>query len=322
MTSLLEKLFRENFPQLDISFDYPLTDKNYFKIGGNAEVFYSAKNRQEAIDLILFCKKKQIKFTILGGGSNVIIADEGLSGLVLNFAFHELKVQEENAESLILQADAGIKTSALVAKSTSKNATGLEGFIGVPGVLGGAIYNNAHYLGYLIGDYVSQVEVFDVKNEEVSVFSHENCLFAYEKSVFQNNKDLIIFSAYFELKKGEPDEIRKNLKSAIEERENTQPLDLPSCGCVFQNPLNSDKLRNLFPQFSEREFVPAGFLIDQAGLKGIREGDIQVSNKHAAFFINLGNGKASQVKNLIAKVKEVVLAKFDVILKEEVFYLS
>ncbi len=315
-------LFRQNFPDLELSFNYPLTDKNYFKLGGRAEVFYSARSKQEAISLAIFCKQQGIKLTILGGGSNVIIADEGLSGLVLQLAFRELTFISENEQSLTLQADAGIKTSALVARAAAKNATGLEGFIGVPGVLGGAIYNNAHYLGFLIGDYITQVEVFDVKKEETVVFTREKCQFAYEKSIFQSEKDLIIFSAYFELKKAYPDLIKSNLQSAISERERTQPLAQPSCGCVFQNPPNTEALRELFPQFKERDFIPAGFLIDQAGLKGLREGDIQVSEKHAAFFINLGQGQASQVKTLIAKVKASVLAKFNVILEEEVFYLS
>ena len=315
-------LFHQHFPDLKLSFNYPLTEKNYFKLGGRAEVFYSANSRQEAMALIIFCKQQQIKLIILGGGSNVIIADEGLSGLVLQLAFRELTIINEDDQSLTLQAEAGIKTSALVARAAAKNATGLEGFIGVPGVLGGAIYNNAHYLGYLIGDYVTQVEVFDVKNEELVVFPREKCQFAFERSIFQKAKDLLIFSAYFELKKAAPELIRSNLQSAISERERTQPLAQPSCGCVFQNPPNTAALRELFPQFTDREFIPAGFLIDQAGLKGFCEGDIQVSDKHAAFFVNLGQGRADQVKTLIAKVKAAVLAKFNVILEEEVFYLS
>lgn len=322
MSKTLAELFRQHFPDLELSFNYPLAEKSYFKIGGRAEVFCSAKTRQQAIDLIVFCKKNQIKLTILGGGSNVIIADEGLDGLVLQLAFRELTILEDNEEKLILQAEAGIKTSALVARSASRNATGLEGFIGVPGVLGGAIYNNAHYLGFLIGDYILQVEVFDVKKEELVIFSREKCQFAYEKSIFQTNKDLLIFSAYFELKKAAPDLIKENLRLAISERERTQPLDQPSCGCVFQNPANTDHLRQLFPQFSERDFIPAGFLIDQAGLKGAREGDIAVSEKHAAFMINLGQGQAEQVKTLIDRVKTAVKAKFGVMLEEEVFYLS
>lgn len=318
----LEQVFKQNFPSLNFLFNYPLASKSYFKIGGNAEVFYSAQTRQQAADLLSFCNKNKIEFHILGGASNVIIADEGLKGLVLSLDLKELKVISETDKELTIQADAGIKTAHLVAQAANKGGSGLEGFIGVPGTLGGAIYNNAHYLDNLIGNHIKEVEAFDVKKGEVVIFSHEKCEFAYEKSVFQNNENLLIFSAIFALKKDFPDEIKKRIKDSMERRESRQPLNLPSCGCVFQNPKNTEKLKKLFPQFSEAEFIPSGFLIEQAGLKGAREGDIQVSEKHAAFFVNIGEGKASDVKKLIAKVKAVVLEKFDVILKEEVFYLN
>lgn len=317
----LEKLFLQHFPDFKFLFNHPLSEKSYFKIGGQAEVFYSAKTRQEAIDLLLFCQANKIKFTLLGGASNVIIADEGLKGLVLSLDFAELKLIKETAEELFYQAEAGIKTSYLVSRVANQGGSGLDGFIGVPGVLGGAIYNNAHYLNDLIGDKIYQVEVFDVKKGEIRLFSREECQFAYEKSVFQKDRNLVIFSAFFALKKSSPDEVKQKVRQAIEKRELTQPLHLPSCGCVFQNPPNNESLKKLFPQFTDLEFIPAGFLIDQAGMKGARLGDIQVSEKHAAFFVNLGQGKAKDVRELIKKVKAVVLEKFGVILKEEVFYL-
>lgn len=318
----LEKLFSQHFPDFKFLFNHPLSEKSYFKIGGQAEVFYSAKNRQEAMDLLIFCRENKIEFTLLGGASNVIIADEGLKGLVLSLDFAELQLIKETETELFYQADSGIKTSSLVSKVANQGASGLEGFIGVPGVLGGAIYNNAHYLQDLIGDKIYQVEVFDVKKGEIRLFSREECQFAYEKSIFQSDRNLVIFSAFFALKKSLPEENRLNLRQAIEKRELTQPLHLPSCGCVFQNPPNNDLLRKLFPKFAHLEFIPAGFLIDQAGMKGVKEGDIQVSEKHAAFFVNLGQGRASDVEKLIKKVKAVVLEKFSVNLKEEVFYLK
>lgn len=321
-TMNLQQVFKQNFPSFNFTFNYPLSSKSYFKIGGNAEVFYSAQTRQEAADLLSFCNENNIEFHILGGASNVIIADEGLRGLVLSLDFKELKVLSETKEELLIQAEAGIKTAYLVAQAANKGGSGLEGFIGVPGTLGGAIYNNAHYLNNLIGNHIKEVEVFDVKKGEIVVFSHEKCEFAYEKSIFQNDKNLLIFSAIFALKKDSPEEIKKRIKDSMERRESRQPLNLPSCGCVFQNPKNTEELKKLFPKFSEAEFIPSGFLIEEAGLKGMREGDIQISEKHAAFFVNLGKGTASDVKKLIAKVKAVVLEKFNVILKEEVFYLT
>lgn len=318
----LQNLLLQRFPDFEFHFAYPLSNKSYFKIGGLAEVFYSAKTRQQAIDLLLFCQKQQIKFSILGGSSNVIIADEGVSGLVLSLDFVNLEFLKETTVELTAQADCGIKTSALVGKVVARNATGLEGFIGVPGVLGGAIYNNAHYLGNLIGDYVSSVEALDLEQGQMIILTQKQCQFAYERSIFQQNKNLVIFSVTFVLQKATSTQIKAKVREAMAKRESSQPLDLPSCGCVFQNPPNNPTLQKLFPQFEAATFVPAGFLIEQAGFKGVRDGDIQVSEKHAAFFVNLGQGKASQVKRLIERVKQAVQEQFATTLQEEVFYLN
>ncbi|HPS40914.1 MAG TPA: UDP-N-acetylmuramate dehydrogenase [Candidatus Woesebacteria bacterium] len=318
----LAQILRQHFPSFDFSFDYPLGQKSYFKVGGKAEVFYSAKNRQEAMDLLLFCQRENIKFYVVGDLSNVVIADEGLKGLVLHLGFDELRLISAHNEELVYQADSGLKTSTLVGKVALLGASGLEGFIGVPGTIGAAIYNNAHYLDNLIGNYVKQVEVFDVKKAAIVQFTREKCEFAYEQSIFQKEPNLLIFSAYFTLKKLPLDQIKQKMQLAIKQRELTQPLNLPSSGCIFRNPKNNEHLKNLFPQFSQAKFIPAGFLIEQAGLKGVSEGDIQVSEKHAAFLLNLGHGKSADVQKLIAKVKDVILNKFGVILEEEVFYLK
>lgn len=318
----LEQLFTQHFPGYNFLFNYSLQNKSYFKIGGPAEVFFAAKKAQEAIDLLVFCKEKDIRFTIIGGASNVVIADEGISGLVLSLDFADFSVISETDQDLLIRAEAGIKTANLVGKAAALGGSGLEGFIGVPGVLGGAIYNNAHYLKALISDVIVEVEAFDLESNNIINISREKCEFAYEQSIFQKNKNFIIFSATFALKKISPEQVKQLVRDSIAKREKTQPLDLPSCGCVFQNPANTDGLRQLFPQFAQLEFVPAGFLIEAAGLKGIKEGDIQVSEKHAAFFVNLSHGTAKDVVKLVEKVKAVVLEKFGVILKEEIFYLK
>jgi UDP-N-acetylmuramate dehydrogenase len=266
----LAELFKTNFPNLNFHFNYPLAAKSYFKIGGNAEVFYSAQSRQEVIDLLSFCHRQQINFYILGGASNVIIADEGLRGFVLNLDFKELQILDDQSDKLIVRAEAGMKTAHLVAQAANYGGSGLEGFIGVPGTLGGAIYNNAHYLDNLIGNHIREVEIFDVKKGEIVMFSHEKCEFAYEKSIFQTNKHFLIFSAVFALKKDSPALIKQRMQDSIQRREARQPLDLPSCGCVFQNPKNTDELKKLFPKFKDFEFIPSGFLIAQAAYKAER----------------------------------------------------
>lgn len=322
-----QRLLKEHFPDIDWSFDYLLASLSYFKLGGPAEIFYKVTDVELLKKILVFCYTNEIPWTIVGGLSNVIVADAGVKGLVLQMAAKGFKVLEDSEDSVVLGVEAGMKTSQLVSKSAYLGATGLEGFIGVPGRVGGAIYNNAHYLNYLIGDYVDKVIAFHVKSNKEIIFSHENCHFSYEHSIFQEDEQLVILSATFLLKKDEPSTIKEKLIEAQTRRLATQPLDLPSSGCIFQNPRNSDYLKNLFPQFAEQEFIPAGFLIDQAGLKNSREGAFEVSAKHAAFIVNKAEKSAvsastKDLKKLIKKIQTKIKDEFQVELKEEVFYLG
>ena len=273
-----QALLKEQFPEVSWSFDLLLADKSYFKLGGSAEIFYKVKDLALLKKILNFCEEQSIPWTLVGGLSNVVIADSGIDGLVLQMACNAFNLINQDSQEITFEAEAGIKTNQLVMKAANLGGTGLEGFIGVPGTLGGAIYNNAHYLDFLIGDYIEEVTSFHVKNDEEIIFSHEKCEFAYEQS-------------------------------------------------VFQNPPNTEFLKKIFPQFANQEFIPAGFLIDKAGLKGQRQGAIVVSDKHAAFLINLTDqlkvpAKSSDLKKLISLIRSTVKEKFQVELKEEIFYLG
>lgn len=317
-----QSLFTKQFPNLLFEFDYALSARSYFKIGGKAEIFYSARDEAVAKELLLFCQAENIRYTILGGASNVIISDKGLDGLVLHLDLQDLVFLHEDDKILRCKVGAGAKTAYLVAKTASRGGAGLEGFIGVPGTIGGAIYNNAHYLNALISDTIVSVDAFDTQDNQMVILSKQECDFAYEHSIFQTKKQLIIFSAIFELPKDQPELIQARVRESKERRERKQPLNMPSCGCVFQNPANTPRLKEKFPQFVDFEFIPAGFLIETAGLKGLRVGGVEVSDKHAAFFVNVGQGKAEDVKELVKLVKAKVKEQFGVELKEEVFYLD
>ncbi len=321
MTSV-QQLFQDHFPDLTFEFDYSLAQRSYFQIGGAAEVFYSVSDEETLMRLAAFCQQQRLRLTILGGGSNVIIADAGLEGLVLHIDLQGLDFLAEDEQRLRLRVAAGVKTAVLVGKAASRGGAGLEGFIGVPGTVGGAIYNNAHYLDALIADHIESVRAFDSQQRQIVELNKAECHFAYEHSIFQEQPQLVILSAIFDLPKGDAETIKANIRESKERRERKQPLNMPSCGCVFQNPPNTEALKQLFPQFVDFEFIPAGFLIQEAGLKGLRVGGIEVSDKHAAFFVNVGGGSASDVKELVALVKARVKERFGVELKEEVFYLS
>jgi len=316
-----QQLFQEKFPNLDFSFDFPLSKRSHFRIGGPAEVFYETADKKELLDLLVFARKNKIKYRILGGMSNVVIADEGLKGLVLVTKFQDFEILDEGKQVRI-RFGAGFKTGAMVRQTADMGLSGLEGLIGVPGSLGGAIYNNAHYFDVLIANCIEAVEVLDLQKEKIIWLSKEECEFAYEKSIFQKSPHLIIVSAIFVFEHGNQDEIDTKIKESQDRRQRKQPLNLPSCGCVFQNPVNTEELKEKFPIFKDKDHIPAGFLIEEAGLKGKRQGDIQVSEKHAAFFVNIGEGKEKDVKKLAAEVKKAIKDKFDIDLKEEIFYLN
>lgn len=320
MTSAAHQLATA-FPNSAFQEQFPLSQVTYFKLGGPAEVFVDATSGEELQQFIRFCRNNQIPWRVIGGASNVIAPDEGLAGLTIRAANETYELVNDATKSrAIVRVGAGFRTALFVRKTIEDGLAGLEFFLGVPGRIGGAVYNNAHYLSDLIGDHIARVKVLTPENEFIWLEADE-CEFGYDSSRFQQTGEVIV-EVEFSLSGGDKDESMKKVEEATRYRATTQPLGEPSSGCIFQNTPNSAHLRELFPQFAEKNYVSGGFLIDQAGLKGAREGGIEVSHKHAAFFVNKGDGTASQVQALIERVKAEVLAKFGVELHEEVFYLQ
>ena len=311
-----QQLIQEKFDYLQPNFDYRLAKQTYFKIGGPAEVYLEIDQLEDMKQLVELCNKYEINLTVIGGASNILIDDSGVEGVVCKITAEEF----EQLNDISFLAQAGMKMAQLVRKSLDLRLTGLEYFLGVPGNLGGAVYNNAHYLQDLIGDHIIEVEVIDHLGQ-LKTLTHAQCQFGYDSSRFQNSNE-IIWSVKFSLKPGSSETSKELVQKATEYRAKTQPLGLPSSGCIFQNIHNNDRLQQMFPQFAERKYLPGGFVIDQAGLKNQRVGDIYVSDIHAAFFVNKGQGSSKDVLSLINLVKQTVKQKFDIDLKEEIFYLK
>jgi UDP-N-acetylmuramate dehydrogenase len=183
---------------------------------------------------------------------------------------------------------------------------GLEWAVGIPGTVGGAIYGNASAFNKSIGENVSEVEVFDIRNKIIKIFKIKNCKFSYRESIFKNNKNLIILSVKLRPKKGNKEKIKQKMRTYLNHRIETQPLNFPSIGSIFKNP------KGFF----------AAELIEKCGLKGKKIGDVKISEKHANFIINLGKGKARDVVKLINIIKKKVRKKFGIILEEEIIYLG
>lgn len=319
MNSLQDQLLNA-FPSLDWKFAAILAPFTYMKIGGPADALVSLSTIEDLTAVTTFCRKNKIPVTILGGASNVIISDKGVRGVVIRMSNETFEHISQDGEYSVVRAGAGLKMAPLVAKTVSLGLTGLEFFLGVPGTVGGAIYNNAHYLSDLIGEHVAAVHVISKSGETLWIAADE-CEFEYEHSRFQHTGEIIL-EVDFKLKSGIKADSQAKIKHATEYRANTQPLGIPSSGCIFQNVKNTPTLKKTFPDFADKPFVPGGYIIDKAGLKDTSIGGIRVSPKHAAWFENDGTGTSEDVKTLIQKVKDTVKSQFDVELHEEVFFIE
>jgi UDP-N-acetylmuramate dehydrogenase len=277
-----------------------LKDYTTFKIGGRASYFFVAENKKEVISAITIAKENDLPFFILGGGSNILVADEGFNGLVIKTESRELRV--ENSK---IHVEAGVLLSKVVSNTLANNLGGLEWAVGIPGTVGGAIHGNTGAFGESISDIVKEVEVLDINELRAKNYALEDCKFGYRKSIFQKNANLVILSAVLEFKKSDQKSITKKMKEFLEHRKITQP-NLPSAGSIFKNPHG----------FS------AGELIEKCALKGKTIGKAQISKKHANFIVNLGKATAEDTKKIISFTKQRVKEKFGIELEEEIQYLG
>ncbi|MGB9911172.1 MAG: UDP-N-acetylmuramate dehydrogenase [Microgenomates group bacterium] len=275
----------------------PLSLHTTFKIGGPADLFYEAKTEEEIIKAVLIAKKLKIPYFILGGGSNLLVADEGFRGLVIKIANSQLEIKDRK-----IIAGAGTKLSTILKKAKDHSLAGLEFLIGIPGTVGGAVRGNAGAWGMGIGDKVKKVKVL-TKKGEIKWLEKKECEFSYRQSRFKKSEEIIL-AVEFQLEKGEAKKIEEMMKEYLSRRQG-QPKE-PSAGCIFINP----------------KPLAAGELIDKAGFKGKSVGDAQVSPKHANFIVNIGKAKAKDVLKLIGLIKEKIKEKFGVELKEEICFLG
>jgi len=257
----------------------------------------------------------------LGKGSNILVADKGYKGLLINFQFSIFNFQSiSNSKIFKIVAGTGLSLGKLVNTSVDRRLTGLEWAVGIPGTVGGAIWGNAGAFGKSIANIIKEVKVFDAKELRIKNYELRDCKFGYRDSIFRHKKNLIILSVTLKLKKGEKKEIKEKMIEFLNYRKRTQPLNYPSAGSIFKNPKLFKKFSEL-EKFNKNGQIPAAWLIGKCGLKGKRIGNAQISKKHANFIVNLGNAKAADVKRLINLAKKKVKNKFKIELKEEIQYL-
>lgn len=311
----MKKTFFDSLQNLDLSITpkkkHQLAPHTYMKVGGPAEYFVIATNLKELEKTYLLAHQYNQPVFILGGGSNIIISDKGIKGLVILNKASQILVK-----GTTIITESGALTNTVVHQAIDNSLQGLEFFLGVPGTIGGAIYNNAHYKNELIGNFVKTVKTINPESKP-STYSQSQLGFSYDYSRFHSHTELIL-SVTFRLKKGNKSALKAKSTDFLKMRSESQPLSLPSSGCLFKNPSKEEISQLNLPPTR----LSAGYLIDSAGLKGKQIGQIQISPKHANFFVNLGEGKAQDIKKLMKLTQKKVFQKFGIKLEPEVFFIG
>lgn len=299
----------------------PLAPYATFRIGGRAKYFFVARTTQAIIQAVNAAKSLHIPLFVLGGGSNLVVADKGFSGLVVHIQTKKYRIEGKK-----LFCEAGVPMDTLVRETGKKGLSGFEWAGGLPGSVGGAIRGNAGAFRGEIKDTVLWVIALNRKGRE-RLFSRNECIFSYRSSIFKK-KGFVILSVAFALHKGNRRAIQSIATDHIAYRKARHPLEYPNAGSVFKNcdlkKFSPVLRKSLQPVVKIDPFpvVPTAYLNDQAGLKGMRQHDIQISTKHPNYMVNLGRGKAKDVILLAQKVKKIIKKKFGVDLEEEIEYVE
>ena len=285
----------------------PLAPYTTFRVGGPADVLIETRSSQEVIDALALARGHQTPVRVLGGGSNVLVSDDGVRGVVIRPRGGEIAM----VGSRIVRADAAVTINGLVRWTINRGLAGLEAWAGTPGTVGGAIFGNAHWKQTSIGDLVESVRVVRRDGALLQVPA-DRMEFSYDDSRLKRSGEVVLWAAFRVSPGADPEALRASARASLAYRKHTQPLETPSAGCIFMNP---DPARDRIP-----EGIPpsAGALVDRAGLKGAREGGAEVSSTHANFIINTGAARASDIATLIDRCKQTVHDRFGVTLREEI----
>ena len=265
-----------------------------FRIGGPADAFVEATQVSHLVDAVRWARQNQIPFFILGNGSNILVQDGGVRGLVIENRCDDLSLNLINSTGALVSMESGALLPGVVNRLSRLGWTGLEWAIGVPGTLGGAIVGNAGAHGGCMGDHLVAVQILDA-DDAVRWLPKTDCAFDYRTSRFKSTKGEIVLRADFLLGRDEPAACKARMNQYTEHRRRSQPTQA-SVGSMFKNPFGSY----------------AGQLIEQAGLKGSHVGAVEVSQVHANFFVNHGGARASDVIELIERVRTRVREKFGI----------
>ncbi len=285
-----------------VKYNEKMSKYTTMRVGGPCDCIVFPDEISKIKEVIEFCKNENITFFVIGNGSNLLVKDEGIHGVVIKLG-HRFGKIELDGEYILAYAGATMPTLSQLAKKNSLK--GLEFACGIPGTIGGGVKMNAGAYGSQISDILYEVTYMDEK-EKIKTIKNKDCSFGYRKSIFTINPNYVILSAKFKLERGNIDEIENKMKENSLARKAKQPLEYPNFGSVFKRP--------------EGYFV--GKLVDDAGLRGYKIGGAQVSTKHTGFIVNVDNATCKDVLDLIGYVQTTVYNKFNVKLTPEVIIIG
>jgi UDP-N-acetylmuramate dehydrogenase len=345
--SALFSELKSKFPDYQIFQNHPLASYTTLKIGGPADIFIDTSTVDQFTSILNFVYEKALPLTILGNGSNVLISDSGIRGLVVKNSSQEIKILEssdsepftpsytqrmenEPKEYLdfsklnydesylptrLVYLSSGTFLTTTITYLIEHGLTGLQWFAYIPATIGGAVWNNIHGGSYHFADYIHSVEVFNLKTGQTETFKKSDLSWQYDKSFFQQNPHLIILSTTLRLFRGDTDLAKKVVQAWINQKSKVQPMN--SAGSTFANP----SLEVCQKIWGEQK--SAGWIIDhEHGWKGKSIGGAQVSEKHANFIVNTGNATASDFYTLATSIQSDVLAKTGISLEFEIKLLG
>lgn len=280
-----------------VLFNVPMCQYTSIGIGGVSDVMAFPLDEKDLADILKFANKKRFETFILGSGTNLLVRDRGIRGIVINMTdgFKGLEFVDEDK----IIAGSGISLIKLATKCSEKSLKGMEFAVGIPGTLGGAVIMNAGAYGKEMKDIVEGIEVVNEKGKKDFIPTRD-LGFAYRSS--QIGKNLIITKVHMKFEKGDKEKIKEAIKGNKEKRKSTSLIKLPNAGSIFKNP------ENLF----------TGQIIEEEGLKGLREGDAQISEVHGNYIVNLGRAKAKDVLTLMAIIRDKVFKKRGILLEPEI----
>ncbi len=306
---------------ISIQKNVSLKELTTFKLGGVADYFISAGNPEILHEALVWARERQQQVFIFGGGSNLLVSDSGFRGTVIQYTNKSM-----NIDNTMIHVASGCLLLDLVNFAGASGLSGLQNLTGVPGTVGGAVRGNAGAFGVEMKDIVSEVIALHQFTGKIKTFTVQMCEFGYRDSYFKAHPEWVILEATITLHVGNRRKILADGASILARRNAKQIQNIQSAGSTFINPVVNGGLRKQFETeknvISHGGRVPAGWLIEKAGLRGVRIGGARSSEMHPNYLINMGEATSANVKELIELIKQKVTERFGVELKEEIKYLG